>query len=135
MKDAEIWPGKNLTNLLEDIHAASLDKRDTIKDIIKDLRGMLKDAESIVMIAPIIKDYIDVMVRSDEHLVKIATIVQRIIAAETLKGSSENGMLSDEDMQKLQEDVHAEQTLAHKELMDSLTELEKTIPASGSASL
>ena len=125
MKDVQIWGNKTLTNLLEDIHDASLAKRKTLLDIITVMRGMLKDADSVVLIAPIIKEYIDVLVRSDEHLVKVATIVQRILSAEVLRGGGdESELLTEADREKLMGEVHME-------LSGALTEME-VILTSGS---
>ncbi len=60
------------------------------------------------MVAPIIKEYMDVAVKNDEHLVKLAGVIQRIIAKSS-GGDEESFLLSDaekEDLiQALQEDV------------------------------
>lgn len=83
MKDTEVFEGKKLSELLKDIHDNALTKRDTILGVITTLTGLLKTANQAVMLAPIIREFYDVSVKNDEQLVKIATIAQRVITAES----------------------------------------------------
>ena len=60
------------------------------------------------MVAPIIKEYMDTAVKNDEHLVKLAGVLQRIISKSS--GSDEESMLlsdaeKDELMSTLQDTV------------------------------
>jgi len=128
MKDTLIFDGKNFSELLRDIHDATLRKRDTIDDLILELRNLIQKPDDAVIIAPIIKGYLEVMISNDEHLVKIATIVQRIIAVEANnKGSGGlEDLLSDAEKDALMKD-------ALKELDDVTAALQQaTIPVSGS---
>jgi hypothetical protein len=43
------------------------------------------------MVAPIIKEYMDVAIKNDEHLVKLAGVLQRIISKS--QGESDESML------------------------------------------
>jgi len=44
--------------------------------------GFIKDGDTAVQIIPMLKEYLEINVKNDEQLVKLATIVQRITAAE-----------------------------------------------------
>ena len=44
--------------------------------------GFIKDGDTAVQIVPMLKEYLEINVKNDEQLVKLATIVQRITAAE-----------------------------------------------------
>ena len=102
MRDTDIWDKTSLTDLLKEIHTSTLDKRVKIENIIDSLQGFMTDASTATVIAPLIKDYFDVLVRSDEHMVKVATIVQRAITAEVNTPDDDPfTMLTDEDMKKL----------------------------------
>ena len=61
------------------------------------------------MVAPIIKEYMDVAVKNDEHLVKLAGVIQRILAKSS-GGDEESFLLSDAEKEDLitalQEDVN-----------------------------
>jgi hypothetical protein len=132
MKDTEVFKGKTLTGLLEDIHTATLDKRSILKDMIDSLRLLIKDADSAVMIGPILKEYIDVLVRSDEGLVKIATIVQRIISAEAFQGGKSgdlNDILTDAEKEKLLAEVVKDKADALDELKVEIDNITKELAA------
>jgi hypothetical protein len=129
MKDTTVFGTKTLSDLLSDIHQASMDRREIILDVIGGLRKDMdsKGMDAAIMIAPIIKEYLDVLGHSDEHLVKIATIVQRIISAEAFQGGKTgdlNEILTDAEKEKLMKDVLREKEQAIQELKDTLVELE-----------
>ena len=56
---------------------------------MKEVVGFIKDGDTAVQIIPMLKEYLEINVKNDDQLVKVAGIVQRIIAAES-KGSSED---------------------------------------------
>ena len=56
---------------------------------MKEVVGFIKDGETAVQIITILKEYLEINVKNDDQLVKVAGIEQRIIAAES-KGSSED---------------------------------------------
>ncbi len=69
----------------------------------------------------LIKEYLDVAVKNDDHLVKLTAIVQRYISTkQTISGA--DGLLSDEEKQQLLQ--VAEQTLS-AELSDELDNIEQ----------
>ena len=78
-KDIEIFEGKTFSSLVKDIYFNSSHKKDQINQLITDLRKMVKDAGSATVIAPMIRDYIDVGVKNDDQLVKLSAVLQRII--------------------------------------------------------
>jgi hypothetical protein len=54
----------------------------------------------VVLVAPIIKEYMDTAVRNDEHLVKLAGVLQRIIS-KSQGESDESMLLTDEEKEEL----------------------------------
>jgi hypothetical protein len=117
---SDVFEGKSLQDLLQEVHGNTLDKRQTISDIVSELRSFIKNVDDIVVLAPIIKDYLDLMIKNDEHLIKVGTIVQRIISAESYKrgsGGSLEELLSDDEKDRLLAD-------AKKEMNDELDALE-----------
>ena len=102
--DNEIFKGKSFSNLLEDIYKNSIKKEKQISALIKDLQPMIKSIGDATVIVPIIKDYLEVGVKNDEHLIKMAAIVQRAMARTE---SSEGGglLLTEEEKKHLLETV------------------------------
>ena len=81
--------------------------------MIESLRKLIKNVGEATVLAPIIRDLIDTSVKNDDHLIKLATIAQRLAAAEA-KGIGEDGWLSEH-----------EKTQLLTELEDTVNELDK----------
>lgn len=100
ISDQELFKGKTLQGVFKDVYDNAGAKREQINTYIKKLVQMIVTPEDAAVISPIICDFLDVQVRSDEHLIKIAQIAQRIIAA-TTKTVSDSGVLSESEKEQL----------------------------------
>ena len=87
--DYEIFKGKSLSGLFKDIYYNSTRNKEQLEVLMKEVVGFIKDGDTAVQIIPMLKEYLEINVKNDDQLVKVAGIVQRIIAAES-KGSSED---------------------------------------------
>ena len=76
----EIFEGKSFQDLTKDIYKNTTDRRTQIDLLISEIHGFIQTIDDVVMVAPIIKEYMDVAVKNDEHLVKLAGVIQRILA-------------------------------------------------------
>jgi len=104
--DFELYKGKKYSSVLKDIVINSDDKRNQIDILISDLRSMIKTANDAIVIVPLIKDYLDVGVRNDEQLVKLAAIVQRLISSNAQSGENDSGFaLSDDERKELMKEA------------------------------
>jgi len=88
-KDYEIFEGKTLSDVFKDIYDNSKTNKTQLEVLMKEVVGFIKDGDTAVQIIPMLKEYLEINVKNDEQLVKLATIVQRITAAE--KRISDNG--------------------------------------------
>ena len=105
----EIFKGKTFEDLTKDIYDNQKNKKLQLDLLIQEIHGMIQTIDDAVLVAPLIKELFDVAVKNDEHLVKLAGVIQRIIAKST--GSTEESMLlSDAEKEDLinalQEDVN-----------------------------
>ena len=104
----EIFEGKSFQDLTKDIYKNTTDRRKQIDLLISEIHGFITTIDDVVMVAPIIKEYMDVAVKNDEHLVKLAGVIQRILAKSS-GGDEESFLLSDAEKEDLinalQEDV------------------------------
>ena len=107
MIDDEIYNGKTMSDLFKDIVTNSENKRNQIDILLSDLRVMIKTPENALMIVPLIKEYLDVGVRNDEQLIKLAAIVQRMVANATGVEDAAGGglMLTEEEKKQLMSEV------------------------------
>ena len=80
--DYEIFEGKTLSDVFKDIYDNSKTNKQQLEVLMKEVVGFIKDGDTAVQIVPMLKEYLEINVKNDEQLVKLATIVQRITAAE-----------------------------------------------------
>lgn len=101
----EIYKGKNFSGLCKDIVKNSENKKDQIDILISELRTLIKTVNDAVIIVPLIKDYYDVGIKNDEQLVKLAAVVQRLVAKGEASGEGNNMILSDDERKQLMDEV------------------------------
>ena len=101
MSDAkEIFEGKTFQDLTKDIYENTTKRKTQIDLLISEIHGFITTIDDVVLVAPIIKEYMDTAVRNDEHLVKLAGVLQRIIS-KSQGESDESMLLSDEEKAEL----------------------------------
>ena len=98
--DKEIFEGKTFQDLTKDIYENTTKRKVQIDLLISEIHGFITTIDDVVMVAPIIKEYMDTAVRNDEHLVKLAGVLQRIIS-KSQGDSDESMLLSDEEKEEL----------------------------------
>ena len=101
----EIYKGKNFSGLCKDIVKNSENKKDQIDILISELRTLIKTVNDAVIIVPLIKDYYDVGIKNDEQLVKLASVVQRLVAKGEASGEGTAMVLSEDERKQLMEEV------------------------------
>lgn len=95
--DALVFGKKSFSELLKDIYSNSKQKEKQITLLIEELRPLVKTIGDATVIVPLIKDYIDVGVKNDEILVKMAGIVQRALQS----GGGDSTSLKDISQEEL----------------------------------
>ena len=124
--DYEIFKGKSLSSLFQDIYENQNYNRKQLDVLTRNITSMIKDGDTAVQIVPMIKEYLEINVRNDELLVKLAGIVQKIITAES-KGESESEFgLSEVEKQEIMNTILEHDT---KELEKSADKIRKDIEA------
>ena len=120
-KNDELFKGTTFADLMSDVYHNSKKKDRQINQLIAQLQQLIKNASDATIIVPLIKEYLDVAVKNDDHLVKLTAIVQRYISTkQTISGA--DSLLSDDEKQQLLR--VAEQTLS-AELTDELDSIEQ----------
>ena len=93
---------KTFADLLKEIHTNSSNKEKEIRNLIENLKPFITSAGDAVIIVPLIKDYLDVSVKNDDLLIKMAGIVQR---AMNTSSSEESMLISDAEKEMLFESI------------------------------
>jgi hypothetical protein len=101
--DIELFKGKSFADLLKDIYSNSQKKDRQINVLISELRPLIKNIGDATVIVPLIKEYLEVGVKNDEHLVKLAAVVQRLISTnnKVQADTGQSWLLSEEEKQQL----------------------------------
>ena len=119
----QLFDGKNLSSLFKDIYENQQNKKKNISEMIESLRKLIKNVGEATVLAPIIRDLIDTSIKNDDHLIKLATIAQRLAAAES-KGIGEDGWLSEHEKAQLLNDLEDTVTQFEKKADEKLGDLQ-----------
>ena len=103
--DYEVFEGKSLSDVFKDIYDNTEKNRQQLDVLTRELVGYIKDGDTAVQIVPMLKEYLEINVKNDDQLVKIAAIVQRLLSAEAKGGSEESFALSDTEKEQLMKAV------------------------------
>ncbi len=107
--DYEIFEGKTLSDVFKDIYDNSKTNKQQLEVLMKEVVGFIKDGDTAVQIIPMLKEYLEINVKNDEQLVKLATIVQRITAAEKkISDSGDEFGLSENEKQQLMDAIESD---------------------------
>ena len=98
--DFEIFEGKTLSDVFKDIYDNSKRNKEQLEVLMKEVVQFIKDGDTAVQIIPMLKEYLEINVKNDEQLVKIAAIVQRLASSDSKGAEAEFG-LSEEEKEQL----------------------------------
>jgi len=121
--DIEIFKGKSFSDLMKDIYSNSSKKDRQINLLIGELRPLIKNVGDATIIVPLIKEYLEVGVKNDEHLVKLAAVVQRLVSTNN-RVQAETGnswMLSEEEKKQLMselDELATEESVINKKVVE-----------------
>ena len=102
-----VFGNKKFSDLLEEIYNNQKRREAQVTALISELKPMVSDIGDATLIVPLIKEYMEIGVKNDDALIKMATLVQR-----ALNSSNEDGSLgiSDEEKAQLLEEMEKLQT-------------------------
>ena len=112
-KDFKIFKDKNFSDLSKEIYENSKLKKTQIDLLIQEVHSYIQGIEDIAIVGPVLKELFDVAVKNDDNLLKLATVIQRIMSKHQID-DSDVGLLSEEEKEELM-----------NSLEDPATELQK----------
>ena len=116
MDKNEIFDGKTFEDLTKDIYENQKNKKLQLDLLIQEIHGMIQTMDDAVLITPLIKELFEVAIKNDEHLVKLASVWQRILGKN--KNDEDSMLLSESEKEDLiaalQDDVNDIQQRAEK---------------------
>jgi hypothetical protein len=123
--DVQVFDGMSLSDLFKKIHKNNKDIDKQIGEFIETMKPMAtSNAGSAVMLMPTVKDLIDVNVKNNEQLIKMAAIAQR---AATVNANSGTDLINMDEINALLEEQKAVQEQGQKLLEQApVVQLEAT---------
>lgn len=101
-KDTPIFDDVSLSDIIKKIYENSDDKSKTIDGILEKVSNLLKGVTDASMLLPLLKEILDVSVKNDEQLVKIAGIIQRLLQVDGKGGGPDGNFNLLPESEKLQ---------------------------------
>jgi hypothetical protein len=101
--DKVIFKKKTLSDLFAEIYQNSKKKKGDIDTIIAEASSLIESTEDVIRVSPIIKDYLEVSVKNNEHLIKLAGIIQRIENSSDSESSMDT-LFNPDELEKLLQD-------------------------------
>ena len=96
--DSIVFGKKKFSNILEEIYNNQKKKDKQISGLISELKPLIKDLGDATLLVPLIKEYMDAGIKNDEQLIKMSTIIQRVLNTNTKDDSSG---ITEEEKQEL----------------------------------
>ncbi len=96
-----LFDDKSFSDLLKEIHGNQKKKAKQLASLIAELRPLVQSLGDATVVVPLIKEYIEISVKNDDQLVKMAAIVQRLSTGSTNNG--EGNLLTEAELEQLQD--------------------------------
>ena len=96
-----IFDDKSFSDILKEIHKNQSKKAKQLASLIAELRPLITNLGDATVVVPLIKEYMEISVKNDDQLIKMAAIVQRLSTGTSTTG--DGGMLTEEEIQQLQD--------------------------------
>jgi hypothetical protein len=99
-KDFNIFDDKKFSDLSKEIYENSKLKKTQIDLFIQEVHSYIQGIEDIAIVGPVLKELFDVAVKNDDNLLKLATVIQRIMNKQA-DITDEASLLTDDEKQEL----------------------------------
>ena len=94
-----LFDDKSFSDLLKEIHGNQKKKAKQLASLIAELRPLVQSLGDATVVVPLIKEYMEISVKNDDQLIKMAAIVQRLSTSTSQSG--DGGLLTEEEMSQL----------------------------------
>jgi len=96
--DNVIFGKKKFSDVLEEIYNNQKKKDQQVTALINELKPLISDIGDATLVVPLIKEYMEISVKNDDILIKMAALAQRAMATVSADGSL---TISDEEKDQL----------------------------------
>lgn len=117
--DFEVYEGKTFRDLCKEVVDRSQSKKDQLDTLISDVRTLIKNANDAQVFLPRIKEFLDVGIKNDEQIVKLAAVVQRLQSTQIEATGGDSTGLSDEEKEELIKNAAKDKMVEIKKEVDA----------------
>lgn len=103
--DKEIFKGKTVADLVEEVYNKHKNQDSTIKQEIMRLADMIETPGDAIVIVPLLKGFMDSSLKNDEVLMKLLSLFQKAAADSKKDSGDDSGILTEKDIEQLFADV------------------------------
>ena len=96
--DNIIFKNKKFSDVLEEIYNNQKKKDQQVTALISELKPLISDIGDATLVVPLIKEYMEISVKNDDILIKMAALAQRAMQTQTAEGTL---TISDEEKEQL----------------------------------
>jgi len=100
--DKVVFGKKTFSNILEEIYENQKKKDKQVTALIGELKPMIEEIGDATLIVPLIKEYMEIGVKNDDLLIKMAALAQRAMSSQ----NSESLSISEEEKQQLLNEIN-----------------------------
>ena len=105
--DFEIYKGKSFKDLCKDIYSNQITRKEQLEIAISELKSLIKTTNDALIMVPLIKGYIDSANVNDEHLIRLAAILQKIMTAQQVAVDCAAYSLTEEEKKELMAEINS----------------------------
>ena len=96
--DNIIFKSKKFSDILEEIYNNQQKKDKQVTALISELKPLISDIGDATLVVPLIKEYMEISVKNDDLLIKMAALAQRAMQTQSVDGTL---TISDEEKEQL----------------------------------
>ncbi len=93
-----VFGKKKFSDILEEIYNNQQKKDKQVTALINELKPLISEIGDATLVVPLIKEYMEISVKNDDLLIKMAALAQRAMATQTAEGAL---TISDEEKEQL----------------------------------
>ena len=101
--NSNIFGSKKYSDLLEEIYNNQKKKDKQINELIKQLQPLVENLGDATLIVPLIAEYLDISVKNDDILIKMANVITKFLKTKADKPGGDMVLSAEEKEQLLGE--------------------------------
>ena len=97
----DVCDGKTFRDLCKDVIDRSQSKKNQIDTLITDIRALIKGPNEAQAFLPRVKEFLEVGIKNDEQIIKLAAVVQRLQSTQLEASGGDTAGLYEEEKEQL----------------------------------